>query len=97
MKKTDIAMLILIAAVSILISAVTLNAVLGNPSEKTRKVKVTDEISDSFTEPSKDIFNKDAINPTVTVHVGDGSSEGSDDKDNSSSDEESETDKNVDE
>ncbi len=70
MKKTDIAMLVLIAGVSVLISSIVLNSILGDPSEKTRNVEVTDEIQAGFIEPSEDIFNKDAINPTVPIMIG---------------------------
>ncbi|MBS7346436.1 MAG: hypothetical protein KIG14_01860 [Candidatus Sacchiramonaceae bacterium] len=70
MKKTDIAMLVLIAGVSVLISSIALNSILGDPAEKTRNVEVTDEIQAGFTEPSEEIFNKDAINPTVPIVIG---------------------------
>lgn len=96
MKKTDIAMLVLIAGISILVSALTLKSILGDPSEKTRNVQITNEISDSFTEPSKDIFNKEAINPTVQVFIGDGSDKksSSSDDDKKSDDSENKDDKN---
>ncbi|MBP6924905.1 hypothetical protein KBE46_00705 [Candidatus Saccharibacteria bacterium] len=70
MKKTDIAMLVLIAGASVLVSSIALNSILGDPSEKTRDIQVTDTISNSFTEPSSDIFNDEAINPTVQIVIG---------------------------
>lgn len=75
MKKTDIAMLVLIAGVSVIVSAIVLNSILGDPGEKTRDIQVTDTISNSFPEPSSSIFNSQAINPTVQIVIGaDGSS-----------------------
>ena len=70
MKKTDIAMLVLIAGVSVVISSFVLNNILGDPGEKTRSVEVTDEIQAGFTEPDKEIFNENAINPTVPIVIG---------------------------
>ena len=70
MKKTDIAMLVLIAGVSVVISSFVLNNILGDPGEKTRNVEITDEIQAGFTEPNKEIFNKDAISPTVPIMIG---------------------------
>lgn len=70
MKKSQIAMLILIASVSVLVAALVLNSVLGDPTEKSEMVKFTDPISSEFAEPSEDIFNEQAINPTVQIIIG---------------------------
>ncbi len=72
MKSTDIAMIVLIAAVSIglaygLVSAVPALKVSNEPV----KVKTIEEYSPGVTEPNTAIFNKDAINPTVDVTIGD--------------------------
>ena len=69
MKKTDIAMLVLIAGVSVLCAYMFINTVFA-PSEKKETIDTMEAISKEVSKPSSDIFHKDAINPTQTVHVG---------------------------
>ena len=71
MKKNDIAMIILIAGFSVLISYLVINSLAqGGFSEQTYEVKTTEPISNEYVKPSSEIFNKDAINPTVQVNIG---------------------------
>ena len=71
MKKTDIAMIILIAGFSVLISYLVINSLAqGGFSEQTYEVKTTEPISNEYVKPSSEIFNNDAINPTVQVNIG---------------------------
>lgn len=70
MKKTDIAMIILIASVSMLIAYFIANAVLGDVRKDSVKVKTADKISSDVAEPDKTVFNTNAINPTVEVIIG---------------------------
>ena len=71
MKKTDIAMIILIAGFSVLISYLVINSLAqGGFSEQTYEVKTTEPISNEYVKPCSEIFNKDAINPTVQVNIG---------------------------
>ncbi|RKW01416.1 MAG: hypothetical protein D8B37_01780 [Candidatus Saccharimonas sp.] len=71
MKKTDIAMIVLIAGFSVLISYLVINSLAqGGFSEQTYEVKTTEPISNEYVKPSSEIFNKDAINPTVQVNIG---------------------------
>ena len=74
MRKQDIAMIVLIAGVSTLISYFVIQAIpaIGNPSEETYQTKVMKEISAGIVEPSEEIFNKSAINPTVQITIGEG-------------------------
>jgi len=69
MKKTDIAMLILIASVSVLVAFFVAKGIFGDVYTGTAKVKTIDKIDSSIVEPSADIFNKNAINPTVQVQI----------------------------
>lgn len=73
MKKTDIAMIVLIASVSILIAFFVTKAIFGGASADSQKVQTIDRIDSSITDPDPAIFNKDAINPAVEVQVGTGS------------------------
>ena len=71
MKKSDIAMIILIASMSALIAFFVANQMtILKPNEKGVKVKVAESIQENVAEPSKSIFNDQAINPTVQTVIG---------------------------
>lgn len=72
MKKSDIAMIILIASMSVIISYFIANAVIGDVKNEAVKVKTADPITADIQEPDKTIFNSNAINPTVEVIIGGG-------------------------
>jgi len=69
MKKTDIAMIILIASISVIVAFFVAKGVLGDVYNGTAKVKTIEKIDSSIVEPSSDIFNKNAINPAVQVQI----------------------------
>ena len=69
MKKADIAMIILIASVSVLVSYFVAKSIFGDVYSGTAKVKTIDKIDASIVEPSTEIFNKNAINPAVQVQI----------------------------
>lgn len=69
MKKTDIAMIILIASISVLIAYFVGKALFGDYTSEGVKIKTIEGVSATIEEPSKDIFNKDAINPAVRVQI----------------------------
>lgn len=73
MKKTDIAMIVLIASVSILVSFFATRAIFGDISSESVTVKTVERIDSSIVEPDPAIFNAEAINPAVEVQVGSGS------------------------
>ncbi len=70
MKKSDIAMIILIASVSVLIAYFVAKTVIGDVGNQSVKVKTADKITTKIDEPDPTVFNKDAINPTVEVIIG---------------------------
>lgn len=70
MKKTDIAMIIFIAGISVLIAYFVMGSLLSGFKTKPVTVKVADPISENVTEPDPSIFNSGAINPTVQVNIG---------------------------
>ena len=71
MKSTDIAMIILIASVSVGVAFAAVSAIPGlKQSNELVKVKSIEKYSDTLDEPSPSIFNKKAINPTVDVVIG---------------------------
>jgi hypothetical protein len=69
MKKTDIAMIILIASISVIVAFFVAKSIFGATYNGTATVKTIDSIDSSIVAPSPDIFNKDAINPAVQVQI----------------------------
>ncbi|NTW62096.1 hypothetical protein HGB25_01640 [Candidatus Saccharibacteria bacterium] len=69
MKKSDLAMIILIASISVITSFFIARAVFGDVYNGKAQVKTIDKIDANIVQPSKDIFNKDAINPAVQVQI----------------------------
>lgn len=72
MKKSDVAMIILIAVVSALVAYLVASLIFGRPSEASVKVKTADKITTEVVEPDERVFHNKAINPTVEVVVGEG-------------------------
>lgn len=71
MKKTDIAMIVLIAGVGILIAYfIAVNLPFLKIPERGVEVQTVDPIGSEISEPSKSVFNAEAINPTVEIVVG---------------------------
>lgn len=71
MKKTDIAMIVLIAGVGILVAYfIAVNIAFLKIPEKGVEVQTVDPIRSEISEPSKSVFNAEAINPTVEIVVG---------------------------
>jgi len=69
MKRTDIAMIVLIASVSVIIAFFVAKSIFGDVYTGSTKVKTIDRIDSTIVEPSSDIFNKNAINPAVKVQI----------------------------
>lgn len=72
MKNTDIAAIILIASLSMFAAYFVASAIIGKPGGQAVKVKTIERISSDVQEPDPLVFNKDAINPTVPVFIGEG-------------------------
>jgi hypothetical protein len=71
MKNTDKAAIIFIASLSVLVAYFVASTFIGKPSSESVKVKTVEPITADVVKPDPTIFNKDAINPTVTVVIGD--------------------------
>jgi len=69
MKKSDIAMIILISSISVILAFFVARSIFGDVYNGTAKVKTIDKIEPSIIDPSGDIFNKNAINPAVQVQI----------------------------
>jgi hypothetical protein len=69
-KRNDIALLILIVSITLVISFFIVKAIFGEPQKQAVKVEKVDPVSSDIVQPSSSIFNKDAINPTVVIQIG---------------------------
>ena len=70
MKKSDIAVLALIVSITLVISFLIVKTIFGEARNESVKVEKVDAISATLVEPSPGIFNRDAINPTVVIQIG---------------------------
>lgn len=70
MKKSEIAMIVLIASVSMMAAFAIASSIPAlKLDEDGVKVKKTTELQSSVTEPDTQVFNSDAINPTVKTVI----------------------------
>lgn len=69
MKRTEIAMIVLIASLSMMLTFTLVRSLLGDKIERSASVEQAVEISDQIEQPAKRVFNNKAINPTVEVCV----------------------------
>jgi len=70
MKKNDIALIVLIVSISLVISYFVAKALIGNPQSKQVTAEVVEPIKPDLVDPSSKIFNRDAINPTIVIQIG---------------------------
>ncbi len=71
MKKTDIAMIILIASISMAIAYFVVGAIPGLQSAgEPVKVKTIQKYSADIGQPDPKVFAQEALNPTVEVTIG---------------------------
>ncbi len=76
MKKSDLAMIVLIASLSAMMAFVIVGQIpLLRPDPKGVKVPTTTAIEETVTEPDPTVFKESAINPTVQTVIGGGSSD----------------------
>lgn len=71
MKRSDVMTIVLVAGIGVIASYFILDIFLGDPDEFSVEYKYIDEISAAVDSPNENVFNPDAINPTVEVYVGD--------------------------
>ena len=71
MKQSDIFTIILTASIGVIVSFILVNVLLGDPNSYYVMFKTIDPIDSGLSEPDPEMYNVDAINPTVEVYVGD--------------------------
>jgi len=69
MKQNDVALIIVIAFVSAVISFVVSNKIFVTPANRQQQVQVVDKIDPTFQTPSKKYFNSNSIDPTQNAQV----------------------------
>lgn len=70
MKKNDMALIILIVSISLLVAYFVGKAIIGEPKKQSTQVEVVQPITSNVEQPDPTVFNKDAINPTVPIQIG---------------------------
>ncbi len=70
MKKNDVALIVLIVSISLVVSYFVVKAIVGNPKNQQTTAEVVEPITPNIVQPSNQIFNRDAINPTVVIQIG---------------------------
>jgi len=70
MKQKDIALIIVIAAISAIASFVISTKLFVTPKNRQQNVEVVDVINSTFAPTSDKYFNKDSIDPANLVEIG---------------------------
>lgn len=70
MRRSDIFTVTFVASVGVLLTFITCSFLLGDPDTRYLKHKTIGKITADLTSPDPEVFNVDAINPTVEVYVG---------------------------
>lgn len=70
MRRSDIFTVTFVASVGVLLTFIAYSFLLGDPDTRYLKHKTIGKITADLTSPDPEVFNVDAINPTVEVYVG---------------------------
>lgn len=71
MRQSDIFTIMAVATVGIVASFFLVKMILGDPNEKSVTFKKIEVVEAGLAVPDPEVFNAEAINPTVEVYVGD--------------------------
>ena len=75
MKQKDIALILVISFMSAVLAIVVSSLTFGSKSGKNLKSDIVTAISTDFKQPNPKYFNKDSIDPTQIIRIGDGSNQ----------------------
>lgn len=70
MKKKDLALIAVVAFFSAIVSLVVSNLLFVTPENRQQQVEVVQPITSSFPQTDERYFNKDAIDPTQQITIG---------------------------
>lgn len=73
MKQKDIALIIIVAVISIVVSFIISNKLIVTPAHRQQQVEVVQAINTQFKEPDKTYFNSKSIDPTKLIQIGNNS------------------------
>lgn len=73
MKQKDIALIVVVAIVAGVFSLLLTQVLFTPKNIKQLKAETVDPIKADFNKPDGRVFNKDAINPTKLLQIGDSS------------------------
>jgi len=71
MKKKDLTLIAVVVVVSAALSILLSNAVIGDSESEPLSAEVVQPISAEFNPPSEKYFNKNSVNPTQLIRIGD--------------------------
>lgn len=69
MKRNDIIIIGLIAIAMAIVTYLAANAYLSSNTQKTTTAPKVEKITSEIVEPNPEIFNTNAINPTVQISI----------------------------
>lgn len=70
MKQKDVALIIVIAFVSAIVSLVASRLLFASPQNRQQQVQVVPAITASFPSPDSRYFNSSSIDPTQLIQIG---------------------------
>lgn len=70
MSKKDIISVVAVAVLGVVMAIVVVNSLLGDIDDKSETFRSIDVVNSSVGTPDPEVFNPEAINPTVDVFVG---------------------------
>lgn len=70
MKQKDIALIIIIVAVSAVLAFLVSNWIFGGQRAGEQTAEVIDVITDEFRQPPEKYFNANSVNPTKLIEIG---------------------------
>jgi len=73
MKQKDIALIIVIVAVSGIISFLASRWIFARPADRQQKAEVVDVITSDFPLPDSKYFNAQSVDPTQLIQIGNSS------------------------
>jgi len=70
MKQKDIALIIIIVAISAVISVFVSKAFISAPKNRQQKVELVTPITSDFSQPDPKYFNANSVDPTKNITIG---------------------------
>ena len=70
MKQKDIILIVVIAFISAVLSILLSNQLIVSPKDRQTAVEVVTPIKSKFSQPDKRYFNKDSVDPTRLITIG---------------------------